>query len=270
MMLLIGTAALAGGVAGANDAALPSCRRPNPHPPPKGECCFGIKHCMFKGPLHCPHMKSGPVEPIAKQCESEDHCLGVCSHTPLGPGIWCPSGPDAASDALPAELDALAAVVPDARPRAAQKHPPARFVRDGRPALHERHELGYTVIEETLVTQAYYLADGDLIFTDFASTPIPMPEGDYAILGLSGEMVDCNNQSVPLDTLYNHHWLLKPIAGPMHHDNAPCPQTKGDSNDPYGLNRFTYVFGVGAESRKTPTVMPDGFGYHVQAGTKWG
>ena len=92
---------------------------------------------------------------------------------------------------------------------------------------------------------------------DFADTPIPMPDGEYSTLGFSGEMVDCNNVSVPLDVLYNHHWLLKPIAGPMHHDNAPCPQTKGDSNDPYGLNRFTYVFGVGAESRKTPTVMPD-------------
>ena len=210
LQLLIGAAALAGGVAGSNDAALPSCRRPNPHPPRQGECCFGIKHCMFKGPLHCPHMKSGPVEPIAKQCESEDHCLGVCSHTPLGPGIWCPTGPDDAP-------------LPDTRPPAAQKHPPARFVRDGRPAAREQHELGYTVIEETLVTQAYYLADGDLIFTDFASTPIPMPEGDYAILGLSGEMVDCNNVSVPLDILYNHHWLLKPTSGPTKHFNTPCP-----------------------------------------------
>ena len=53
----------------------------------------------------------------------------------------------------------------------------------------EAHALGYDIIEETLVTQSYFLADGELIFTDFDSTPIPMPTGDYAILSLGGEMV---------------------------------------------------------------------------------
>ena len=79
----------------------------------------------------------------------------------------------------------------------------------------------------------------------------------------------CNNQSVPLDTLYNHHWLMKPTSGPTTHYNTPCPPNEVvlPSLNEYG--DFTYVFGVGAESRKTPAVVPDGFGYHVKAGTKW-
>jgi len=130
-----------------------------------------------------------------------------------------------------------------------------------------QHELGYTVIEETLVTQSYYLADGELIFTDFNDTIVPMPSGDYAVLGFSGEMVDCNNLSVPLDVLYNHHWLLKPIRGPTSHYNTPCPANSSQFGSAVD---FTYVFGVGAESRRTPTVVPDGYGYPVKEGTIWG
>lgn len=39
----------------------------------------------------------------------------------------------------------------------------------------------------------------------------------------------------------------------------PCPDQS-----------FSYVFGVGAESRRTPTVFPPGFGYKVESGTVWG
>lgn len=71
--------------------------------------------------------------------------------------------------------------------------------------------------------------------------------GYYAILGFTGEMVDCNNESVPLDTLYNHHWLMKPVSGLTTHYNTPCPPNEIvlPSLNEYG--DFTYVFGVGAE-----------------------
>ena len=101
---------------------------------------------------------------------------------------------------------------------------------------------------------------GDLVFTAFDDTILPMPTGDYAILELVGGLMDCNNESVPLDVVYNHHWLMKPISGPTKHFNHPCPNSQD----------FSYVFGVGAESRRTPTVIPDGYGYHVLSGTVWG
>ena len=149
------------------------------------------------------------------------------------------------------------------------KHPPAVFTRIGTPVTY-LHPLGYEVISETLHSQAYYLADGDLIFTEFQDTPIPMPSGDYAVLGFGGEMVDCNNVSVPLDVIYNHHWLMKPISGPTVHNNAPCPANQMVLPQLNEFGDFTYVFGVGAESRKTPAVIPEGYGYRVHAGTKWG
>ena len=48
-----------------------------------------------------------------------------------------------------------------------------------------------------------------------------MPSGEYAMLRLEGDLVDCNNDSVPLDVVYNHHWLMKPISGPTTHYNGP-------------------------------------------------
>lgn len=121
-------------------------------------------------------------------------------------------------------------------------------------------DIGYTTVTERIFSQPFYLRNGDLVFTAFDDTILPMPSGDYAVLKLEGGLMDCNNESVPLDVVYNHHWLMKPVSGPTTHFNKPCP----DGQD------FSYVFGVGAESRKTPTIIPDGYGYHVQDGTVWG
>lgn len=228
---------------------LPSCRRENPHPPPPGECCFGIKNCALKSPLTCPKHK-------AQACDTQGHCEGLCSHTPLGRSLWCPLGPD--------EHEGQ-----DAAGHVTTAHPAPVFTRDDSATIVQQHPLGYMVIEETLYSQSYYLSDGDLVFTDFSNTPIPMPEGNYALLSLGGEMVDCNNVSVPLDTLYNHHWLLKPVSGPTTHYNAPCPANNVVLPQLNEYGDFTYVFGVGAESRNTPAVIPDGFGYHVSNGTEW-
>ena len=112
--------------------------------------------------------------------------------------------------------------------------------------------LGYAVQKTTFRSQALPLNPGQVVFTNPADTPMPMPTGTYAILGFVGEVIDSQNKSVPLSTVYDHHW----IALDKFHDNVVCTSS-GDSRGPQ------YVFGIGAESRNTPANFPDGQGYHV-------
>jgi hypothetical protein len=112
--------------------------------------------------------------------------------------------------------------------------------------------LGYAVKTTTFRSQALPLNPGQVVFTNPAQTPMPMPMGTYAILGFTGEVVDVQNTSVPLSTVYDHHW----IALDRFHENIICTSS-GDSKGPQ------YVFGIGAESRNTPAYFPDGQGYFV-------
>jgi hypothetical protein len=112
---------------------------------------------------------------------------------------------------LPAFRSAAPAAV---APPNATRHPPARFVKvPGATVEYQHPEFGYTIVEDTIESQSYFLKDGDVVFTQFSETILPMPTGDYAVLSLVGGLVDCNNVSVPLDVVYNHHWLMKPISG---------------------------------------------------------
>ena len=78
---------------------------------------------------------------------------------------------------------------------------------------------------------------------------MPMPNGTYAILGFRGEVVDDADASVPLSTVYDHHW----IALDRFHENVVCNGGQGPQ----------YVFGIGAESRNTPANFPDGRGHYL-------
>ena len=108
--------------------------------------------------------------------------------------------------------------------------------------------LGYAVVKTTFRSQALPLNPGQVVFTNPGDTPMPMPTGSYAILGFTGEVVDSQNASVPLSTVYDHHW----IALDKFHENVLC-----NGQGPQ------YVFGIGAESRNTPVHFPEGQGYHI-------
>ena len=66
--------------------------------------------------------------------------------------------------------------------------------------------------------------------------------------------MDENNVSVPLSTVYTHHW----IAVNDVHKNELC------KNGP------EYVFGIGAESRNNPIHFPSGYGHVVTGERYWG
>lgn len=54
------------------------------------------------------------------------------------------------------------------------------------------------------------LPAGEVVFTDPSTTILPMPvvAGKHLITGFKAEVVDSMNVSVPLDEVYNHHWLV--------------------------------------------------------------
>merc|ERR1712032_781648 len=89
-------------------------------------------------------------------------------------------------------------------------------------------------------------------------TPIPMPNGKFAIVGIIGDIAKEDGKggyaSASLSEVYDHHWIIEDFR----HRNFLCP---------YGPN---YVFGVGSESRNSPVNLPIGHGYVVEDGAKWG
>jgi hypothetical protein len=154
-------------------------------------------------------------------------------------------------------LDQTAADRTQSTPVTFATHGPERIVRT---EVHPTSGRAYAVTEQAFLSSPMYLRNGEVAWTDMQDTVIPMPAGgSYAVLKMHGEVVDCNNVSVPLTTVYNHHWVMKPIAGPTTFHDKACPDES-----------FGYVFGVGAESRDTITAFPPGYGYMVDAGTVWG
>lgn len=116
--------------------------------------------------------------------------------------------------------------------------------------------LPFATKSETFRTRATAMPAGGVLFSDKSKSVIqfPKPSNQYAITGFTAEMVDEDGNSVPLSELYLHHWLVYRTG----HSNL------GVCGDP-----LDYVFGVGAESRSSPVVFPDGHGYVATSSDRW-
>eukprot|EP00163_Fabomonas_tropica_P007424 TRINITY_DN1713_c1_g1_i1.p1 TRINITY_DN1713_c1_g1~~TRINITY_DN1713_c1_g1_i1.p1 ORF type:complete len:455 (-),score=94.02 TRINITY_DN1713_c1_g1_i1:922-2109(-) len=99
---------------------------------------------------------------------------------------------------------------------------------------------------------------GQVIFSDPNKTPLKFPEGEYGITEFMAEIVDENGDSTPLSEVYLHHWLIFNTE-----INAGFCGTQGSGA------YLTYIFGVGAESRRTPTQFPAPYAYPVHDGQRW-
>jgi hypothetical protein len=117
----------------------------------------------------------------------------------------------------------------------------------------------YTVISQVFYSQAFPLLPGQMLFSNPRQTPVPMPDGKYAIVGIIGDIARENGKgnytAASLSEVYDHHWIIEDL----NHRNLLCP---------HGPN---YVFGIGAESRNSPVNFPKGHGYVVNdAEDEWG
>ncbi|KAI3521108.1 hypothetical protein L1887_10568 [Cichorium endivia] len=100
---------------------------------------------------------------------------------------------------------------------------------------------------------------------------IEFPKGHIAIKSFNAEVVDEEGNSVSLQETYLHHWVAvryyqrKGIKEPKHNGNLGFHQSdfiiagnSGVCN--HGLTQF---FGLGSETRKTSTYVPDPYGIEV-------
>lgn len=200
-------------------------------------------YCQSNGYCHVPALPDSCTKD--NQCQTpwyQSYCQtgGTCH---LEPPPKCTKDSDCKPAAVNVAVAAPAAPTSDVSLRvrfAPQHHLTTRFTHP---------TLGYEVVNTTYRSQALPLNPGQVVFTKPADTPMPMPNGTYAILGFKGEVVDDNHDSVPLSTVYDHHW----IAMDRFHENIICNGGEGPD----------YVFGIGAESRRTPAQFPDGHGYII-------
>jgi len=97
---------------------------------------------------------------------------------------------------------------------------------------------------------------------------IDFPRGHIAVKSFEAEVIDEAGNSVPLYETYLHHWVvvnyyqLKGIQEPKYHNDIGF--RKSDyiiaGNDGLCLSGLSQYFGLGSETRKTDTYIPDPYG----------
>eukprot|EP00759_Apiculatamorpha_spiralis_P041017 PhF_6_TR39697/c2_g1_i3/m.59014 len=124
------------------------------------------------------------------------------------------------------------------------------FIKTWHPSTPKLNSDGTT--SQTFKSNAMPTFPGLVRNTDPQQTILPFPAGPIAITGFHAELVDASGTSIPLDQSYLHHWVVYNNIG----NAGPC-QT------------LTYIFGVGAESRRTSVSYPAGYGYIAQGTEVW-
>ncbi|KAF5743639.1 hypothetical protein HS088_TW08G00224 [Tripterygium wilfordii] len=92
---------------------------------------------------------------------------------------------------------------------------------------------------------------------------IGFPKGHIAIKSFNGELVDEALNPVPLHETYLHHWVVERYYQRKESDNLNNTRIQLMSN---GLCQDTILrqyFGLGSETRKTATHIPDPYGIEV-------
>ncbi|KAL2242788.1 UNVERIFIED_CONTAM: hypothetical protein Sindi_0396800 [Sesamum indicum] len=100
---------------------------------------------------------------------------------------------------------------------------------------------------------------------------IDFPRGHIAIKSFNGEVIDEKGNPVPLHEAYLHHWVVlryyqrKSIDIPKHHGDLGFLRSdhiiiKNSGVCDSGLSQY---FGLGSETRRTATYVPDPYGIKV-------
>ncbi|KAL0354920.1 UNVERIFIED_CONTAM: hypothetical protein Sradi_3938900 [Sesamum radiatum] len=100
---------------------------------------------------------------------------------------------------------------------------------------------------------------------------IDFPRGHIALKSFNGEVIDEKGNPVPLHETYLHHWALlryyqrKGIDIPKHHGDLGFLRSDQIIIKNSGVcdNGLSQYFGLGSETRRTATYVPDPYGIEV-------
>ncbi|KAI4297304.1 hypothetical protein L6164_037198 [Bauhinia variegata] len=91
---------------------------------------------------------------------------------------------------------------------------------------------------------------------------VKFPEGHVALKSFNGEVVDEEGNSVPLYEVYLHHWLVARYHKPINSTSTEDIVLVKNAGVCQG-NTLPQYFGIGSETRKTATYIPDPFGVEI-------
>ncbi|KAI4297321.1 hypothetical protein L6164_037215 [Bauhinia variegata] len=91
---------------------------------------------------------------------------------------------------------------------------------------------------------------------------VKFPEGHVALKSFNGEVVDEEGNSVPLYEVYLHHWLVDRYHQPINSSSTEDIVLVRNAGVCQG-DTLSQYFGIGSETRKTATYIPDPFGVEI-------
>ncbi|XP_022842997.1 uncharacterized protein LOC111366462 isoform X2 [Olea europaea var. sylvestris] len=135
----------------------------------------------------------------------------------------------------------------------------------------EQPQLSNENWEKTAVflSPKFVLEPGSVSNKDYYN--IDFPRGHIAIKSFNGEVIDETGNPVPLHETYLHHWVVlryhqrKGVDIPKHHGNRVFDKSdyffvRNSGVCDHGLS---YYFGIGSETRKMATHVPDPYGIEI-------
>ncbi|XP_078175547.1 uncharacterized protein LOC144569198 [Carex rostrata] len=117
---------------------------------------------------------------------------------------------------------------------------------------------------ETFLSPPFYLNPGHVANKYYYD--IPFPKGHIALKSFNAEVVDESGNPVPLHEIYLHHWVVNRYH--MFKDSAPGDKLDLSKiiqvrNSGLCKNTLGQYYGLGSETRKTDTWVPDPYGIVV-------
>ncbi|KAF7803918.1 stress up-regulated Nod 19 protein [Senna tora] len=139
----------------------------------------------------------------------------------------------------------------------------------GTPLSHALWKNENNVKEAVFLSPKFELGPGSVL--DQYYFDIEFPRGHVAIKSFTGEVIDEEGNSIPLHETYLHHWLVfryHQRKGVTHtgyggHQVLSESDLVIVSNSGLCQNLISQYFGIGSETRRTATDIPDPYGIEI-------